>query len=175
KLLQLGTVEDYQREFEKLMNRVMDIPDSLLIAFYISGLKLNLQHELLVSRPTTLGNAFSLAQPNFKIQEKVVEYVKALNVAPLKVVFAAPVDEVSSVIEDVFYIDESNVEGMQVRDKFAEFFKDKGSVEKVLSATKLPEGGNSQSTYSPYHLEDKAEEENGYWSRQRKAVRDGLG
>ncbi|GJZ27311.1 hypothetical protein Tco_0571564 [Tanacetum coccineum] len=208
KLLQLGTVEDYQWEFKKLMNRVTDIPDSLLISFYILRLKLNLQHELLVSRPTTLGDAFSLARitkahfkaivekehnikekadttlslpiekvspvvrgsldasedtilslrsedPNFKIQEKAVECVRALNVAPLRVVFAGPVDEVSSVIEDVFDIDESNVEGMQVRDKFAEFFEDKGSVEKVLSATKLPEGGNSHSAYSPYHLEDK--------------------
>nr|GEV26466.1 hypothetical protein [Tanacetum cinerariifolium] len=45
KLLQLGTVEDYQREFENLMNKVTDIPDSLLISFYISGLKLNLQHK----------------------------------------------------------------------------------------------------------------------------------
>ncbi|GJZ56787.1 retrotransposon-related protein [Tanacetum coccineum] len=62
KLLQLGTVEDYQQEFEKLMNRVMDIPDSLLISFYISGLKLHLQRELLVSKPTTLGDAFSLAR-----------------------------------------------------------------------------------------------------------------
>ncbi|GKD00201.1 ty3-gypsy retrotransposon protein [Tanacetum coccineum] len=53
KLLQLGTVEDYQREFEKLMNRVTDIPDSLLISFYISGLKLHLQRELLVLKPTT--------------------------------------------------------------------------------------------------------------------------
>ncbi|GJZ22109.1 ty3-gypsy retrotransposon protein [Tanacetum coccineum] len=62
KLLQLGTIEDYQREFEKLVNRVTDIPDSLLISFYISGLKLNLQHELLVSRPTTLGDVFFLAR-----------------------------------------------------------------------------------------------------------------
>ncbi|GKC00424.1 hypothetical protein Tco_0986560 [Tanacetum coccineum] len=93
--------------------------------------------------------------PNFKIQENGVEYVKALNAAPLEVVFAGPVDEVSNVIEDVFNIDESSVEGMQVRDKFAEFFKDKGSVEKVLSATKLPKGGNSHLAYSSYHFEDK--------------------
>ncbi|GJZ08037.1 class II heat shock protein [Tanacetum coccineum] len=208
KLLQLGTMEDYQREFEKLMNRVTDIPNSLLIYFYILGPKLNLQHELLVSRPTMSGDAFSLARiiessfeavaekeqnikekanttlslpikevshvvkgrldasedtllslrsedPNFKIQEKAVEYVRALNDAPLKVVFAGPVDEVSSVIEDVFDIDESNVECMQVRDTFAKFFEDKGSVEKVLSATKLPKGENSHSIYSPYHLKDK--------------------
>ncbi|GKC09677.1 hypothetical protein Tco_1001287 [Tanacetum coccineum] len=61
KLLQLRTVEDYQREFKKLMNQVTDIPDSLFISFYISGLKLHLQREFLVSRPTTLGDAFSLA------------------------------------------------------------------------------------------------------------------
>ncbi|GJW56811.1 retrovirus-related pol polyprotein from transposon TNT 1-94 [Tanacetum coccineum] len=60
KLLQLGTVEDYQREFEKLMNRVTNIPKSLLISFYIFGLKLHLQRELLVSKPTTLGDAFAL-------------------------------------------------------------------------------------------------------------------
>ncbi|GJY23155.1 retrotransposon-related protein [Tanacetum coccineum] len=62
KLLQLGTVEDYQREFEKLMNRVTDIPDSLLFSFYISGFKLHLQRGLLVSKPTTLGDVFVLAR-----------------------------------------------------------------------------------------------------------------
>ncbi|GKA82243.1 hypothetical protein Tco_0788991 [Tanacetum coccineum] len=66
--------------------------------------------------------------PNFKIQENGVKYVRALNVVPLEVVFTGPVDEVSSVIEDVFEIDESNVEG-----------------------------GNSHSTYSSYHLEDKVD------------------
>ncbi|GJZ82610.1 hypothetical protein Tco_0647783, partial [Tanacetum coccineum] len=61
KLLQLGTVKYYQWEFEKLMNRATDISGSLLISFYIFGLKLHLQREFLVSRPTTLGDAFSLA------------------------------------------------------------------------------------------------------------------
>nr|GEY62401.1 hypothetical protein [Tanacetum cinerariifolium] len=154
---------------------------------------------------STHGEGVGSLYPNFKIQEKAVEYGRALNAAPLKVVFARPVDEVSSVIEDVFDIDESNVEGMQVRDKFAEFLEDKGSVERVLSATKLPKGGTSHSTYSPYHLEDKVNFEGvgnvtpwaaeverrkrvkcyvqgsgrrkkkGYWSWQRKAVRDELG
>nr|GEW58472.1 hypothetical protein [Tanacetum cinerariifolium] len=62
KLLHLRTVEDYQREFEKLINRVMNILDSLLIFFYIFGLKLHLQRELLVSKPTTLGGTFSFAR-----------------------------------------------------------------------------------------------------------------
>ncbi|GKF04412.1 hypothetical protein Tco_0035080 [Tanacetum coccineum] len=62
RLLQLRTIEDYQPEFEKLMPRVMDIPNSLLISFYISGHKLYLQRELIVSKPTTLGDTFSLAR-----------------------------------------------------------------------------------------------------------------
>nr|GEX13424.1 hypothetical protein [Tanacetum cinerariifolium] len=62
KLLQLGTVEDYQREFKKLMNMVTDIPNSLLIPLYISGLKLHLQRGLLVSKPTTFGKVFLLAR-----------------------------------------------------------------------------------------------------------------
>nr|GEV67525.1 hypothetical protein [Tanacetum cinerariifolium] len=54
KLLQLATVKEYQREFEKLMNRITKIPELLLISFYISGLKPHLQCELLVAKPTTL-------------------------------------------------------------------------------------------------------------------------
>ncbi|GKF01558.1 retrotransposon-related protein [Tanacetum coccineum] len=61
KLLHLGTVEDYQQEFEKLMKRVTDIPDSLLISFYIYRLKLYLQRELLALKPMTLGYVFLLA------------------------------------------------------------------------------------------------------------------
>ncbi|GJX62231.1 ty3-gypsy retrotransposon protein [Tanacetum coccineum] len=56
------SVEDYQNEFEKLMNRVVDIPETLLISFYISGLKLLIQRELLVAKPVTLGYAFSLSR-----------------------------------------------------------------------------------------------------------------
>ena len=44
------------------MNRVTDVSEGLLISFYISGLKPTLQRELLVSKPTTLGEAFSLAR-----------------------------------------------------------------------------------------------------------------
>ncbi|GJW18290.1 hypothetical protein Tco_0025726, partial [Tanacetum coccineum] len=62
KLLQMGTVAEYQDEFEKLINRVTGISESLLTLFYISGLKLTLSIELLRARPTTLGEAFSLAR-----------------------------------------------------------------------------------------------------------------
>ncbi|GJZ93689.1 hypothetical protein Tco_0665892 [Tanacetum coccineum] len=105
-----------------LMNRVTDIPDSLLISFYISGLKLNLQHELLVSRPTTLGDVFSLAriiEARFEaIAKKEKEYIG--------------VYEVSSTIDSVFDLGESNVESIEVRSKFGEFSENKKSVKDVV-------------------------------------------
>ncbi|GKD58031.1 hypothetical protein Tco_1295540 [Tanacetum coccineum] len=61
KLLQMGTVEDYQREFEMLI-KLVTIPESLLKSFYISGHKLDLQCLLLRSNPKTLDEAFSLAR-----------------------------------------------------------------------------------------------------------------
>nr|GEW59170.1 reverse transcriptase [Tanacetum cinerariifolium] len=61
KLLQIGTMAEYQDEFEMLINRLTMISESLLTSFYISGLKVALQIELLRERPTTLGEAFSLA------------------------------------------------------------------------------------------------------------------
>ncbi|GJV76159.1 class II heat shock protein [Tanacetum coccineum] len=152
KLLQLGTVEDYQWVFEKLMNKVTDIPDSLLISFYISGFKLNLQHELLLSRPTTLGDVFSLAciiEARFKaIAKKEKEQIvkKKTNVIlALQSELASPkikrslnvdedigVDEVSSAIDGVFDLGESNGENMEVRSKFGDFSENKKSVEKVV-------------------------------------------
>ncbi|GJX53638.1 hypothetical protein Tco_0282007 [Tanacetum coccineum] len=57
----MGTVEDYQQEFEMLIKRVT-IPESLLKSFYISGLKLDLQCLLLRSNLKTLDEAFSLAR-----------------------------------------------------------------------------------------------------------------
>ncbi|GJT80436.1 hypothetical protein Tco_1054778 [Tanacetum coccineum] len=60
KLLQMGTVAEYQNEFEMLIKRVTT-PKSLLKSFYISGLKPALQCALFRSNPKTLEEAFSLA------------------------------------------------------------------------------------------------------------------
>ncbi|GJY56515.1 ty3-gypsy retrotransposon protein [Tanacetum coccineum] len=73
KLLDFRMVEDYQRECEKLMKRVMDIPDSLLISFYIYGLKLHLQQELLALKPMTLGYVFSLMRIIEARSEEIAE------------------------------------------------------------------------------------------------------
>ncbi|GJW36017.1 hypothetical protein Tco_0058937 [Tanacetum coccineum] len=60
-LLQMGTVAEYQNDFEMLIKRVTGISEFLLKSFYNFGLKLTLQIELLRARPTTLVEAFSLA------------------------------------------------------------------------------------------------------------------
>ncbi|GKE90252.1 polypyrimidine tract-binding protein homolog 3 isoform X1 [Tanacetum coccineum] len=83
KLLQMGTVAEYQNEFEILINRVTRIYESLLKSFYISVHKLALQLELLRSKPTTLEEAFSLAllhqvfSPHGYV-EKVVTFQKSV-------------------------------------------------------------------------------------------------
>nr|GEV33942.1 retrotransposon Gag protein [Tanacetum cinerariifolium]GEV34223.1 retrotransposon Gag protein [Tanacetum cinerariifolium] len=122
KLLQMGTVAEYQSEFEILINRVMRISESLLKWFYISGLKLALQIKLLRARPATLGEAFYLAriiEARLKaIAEKEKEEIikkKADVILSLRSELASPdikrsldgdedigVDEVSSVIDCVF-------------------------------------------------------------------------
>ncbi|GJX84907.1 hypothetical protein Tco_0335681 [Tanacetum coccineum] len=61
KLLQRGTMTEYESEFLMLIKRVM-ILESLLKSFYISGLKLDLQCLLLRTNPKTLDEAFSLAR-----------------------------------------------------------------------------------------------------------------
>ncbi|GKF10786.1 hypothetical protein Tco_0048712 [Tanacetum coccineum] len=62
RLLQRGTVAEYQNEFEMLISRVTGKSDSLLASIYIFGLKSDLQRALLWSYPTTLGETFSLAR-----------------------------------------------------------------------------------------------------------------
>ncbi|GKA95989.1 hypothetical protein Tco_0818084 [Tanacetum coccineum] len=62
KLLQMCTVAEYESEFVVLANRVTGISESLLTSFYIFGLKLALQIDLLRARPTTLKEAFASAR-----------------------------------------------------------------------------------------------------------------
>ncbi|GJT19858.1 retrovirus-related pol polyprotein from transposon TNT 1-94 [Tanacetum coccineum] len=148
KLLQMGTVAEYQSEFVVLANQVTGISESLLTSFYISGLKLTIQIELLRARPTTLGEVFSLAhiiEARFEaIAEKEEENIikkKADVILSLQSELASPkikrsldvdedigVDSVSSAIDCVIHIGESN----EVRSKFGEFLKNKESVVEVV-------------------------------------------
>ncbi|GKD66107.1 hypothetical protein Tco_1308215, partial [Tanacetum coccineum] len=150
KLLQRGTVAEYESEFLMLIKRVTGISESLLKSFYISGLKPLLQCALLRLAPTTLGEAFSIA----RIMEARFETIagKKLNIEEkIDIVLSWPseeappvikgsldanedigVVEVSSAIDDVFDIGESNVESMEVRSEFSEFSENKESVEEVV-------------------------------------------
>nr|GEV88349.1 hypothetical protein [Tanacetum cinerariifolium] len=111
-----------------------------------------LQRELLRARPTTLGEAFSLARlikARFEaIAEKEKEQIikrKADTILSLQSELASPevkgsldadedigVDEVSSAIDGVLDSSESNVESIKVHSKFGEFSKIKESVEEVV-------------------------------------------
>ncbi|GKD05013.1 polypyrimidine tract-binding protein homolog 3 [Tanacetum coccineum] len=79
KLLQMGTVAEYESEFVILANRVTGISANLLKSFYISGLKLELQRELFRSKPITLGEAFSFARitkARFEDERSTIAIVK---------------------------------------------------------------------------------------------------
>ncbi|GJS36525.1 hypothetical protein Tco_0534907 [Tanacetum coccineum] len=151
RLLQRGRVVEYQNKFEMLISRVTGKSEFFTMS-YIFGLKVALQIELLRARPTTLGEAFSLARlidARFEaIVEKEKEQVikkKADTILSLQSELASPevkgsldvdedigVDEVSSAIYGVFDSGESNVESMEVRSKFDEFLENKESVEEVI-------------------------------------------
>ncbi|GKD80287.1 hypothetical protein Tco_1342908, partial [Tanacetum coccineum] len=144
KLLQMGTVEDYQLEFEMLIKQV-SIPESLLKSFYISGLKLDLQCLLLredffKARITKAHFDIIAKEDKEHIVEKKIDVI-----LPLQGRFASPevkgsldadeyigVDDVSSAIDGVFNIGKSNVESIEVRSKFGEFSKNKASLEEVV-------------------------------------------
>ncbi|GJR71481.1 hypothetical protein Tco_0083846 [Tanacetum coccineum] len=141
KLLQRGTVTEYESEFLMLIKRVMGISESLLKSFYISGLKSLIQCALLRLAPITLGEAFSIARimearfetiagKKLNIEEKI-DVVLSWSSKEAPPVIKGSLDanedigvvEVSSTIDDVFDIGKSNVESMEVRSEFSEFLE----------------------------------------------------
>nr|GEV80913.1 retrotransposon Gag protein [Tanacetum cinerariifolium] len=152
KLLQMGMVAEYQNEFEMLINRVTGIYESLLKMIYILGLIVALEIELLRARPATLVEAFSLVHiidARFEaIAKKEKEQIikkKGDIILSLQSELASPeikglldtdedigVDEVSSAIDGVFDIGESNVKSMKVGSKFSEFSENNKSVKEVV-------------------------------------------
>lgn len=62
KLSQTTTVAEFQSSFEDLMNQVTQIPESLLISFFITGLRSDIRRELSFARPPTLMETFALAR-----------------------------------------------------------------------------------------------------------------
>ncbi|CAA0838264.1 Unknown protein [Striga hermonthica] len=62
KLVQNTSVAEFQSAFEDLMNKVRGISESLLISFFVTGLKPDIRRELLLNRPSSLMEAFALAR-----------------------------------------------------------------------------------------------------------------
>ncbi|GJY96491.1 hypothetical protein Tco_0513401 [Tanacetum coccineum] len=109
----------------------------------LSGLKLPLSIELLRARPTTLGEDFSLA--------RIIEAPSPEIKGSLDADEDIGIDEVSSAIDCVFHIGESN----EVRSKFGEFSENKKSVIEVVMG-----GGEALGVYREKSRgQRKAEEE----------------
>ncbi|GKA49770.1 hypothetical protein Tco_0742843, partial [Tanacetum coccineum] len=105
KLLQRGTVAEYENEFLMLIKRVTGISESLLKSFYISGLKPLLQCVLLMLAPTTLEEAFSIA----RIMEARFETItgKKLNIEEkIDIVLSWPSEEAPPEIKGSLDADE---------------------------------------------------------------------
>nr|KYP36836.1 hypothetical protein KK1_041999 [Cajanus cajan] len=62
KLRQFGTVSEYQAQFERLSNRVFGLSPENLLNCFISGLRSDLRHELLILHLATISEAIGLAK-----------------------------------------------------------------------------------------------------------------
>nr|GMD37481.1 Transposon Ty3-G Gag-Pol polyprotein [Ipomoea batatas] len=61
KTCQATTVAAYRAEYEKLLNKVTNVPEVVLISMFVAGLKSTIRREVQRTKPTTLIQAFSLA------------------------------------------------------------------------------------------------------------------
>ena len=61
-LKQTGANADYQTAFETLQNKVVGVPDRILLELYIAGLRQPLQGEVQLHQPASLASAFALAK-----------------------------------------------------------------------------------------------------------------
>ncbi|MCI10163.1 hypothetical protein A2U01_0031255, partial [Trifolium medium] len=62
KLKQTTSVADYQRDFERLCNRVTGLSPIAIVDCFVSGLKFHIQNELAIHQPTTISQAIGLAK-----------------------------------------------------------------------------------------------------------------
>jgi hypothetical protein len=62
KLKQTTTVAEFQRDFERLCNRVTGLSPQAIVDCFVSGLKSHIQHELAIHRPTSISQAIGLAK-----------------------------------------------------------------------------------------------------------------
>ncbi|GKD83925.1 hypothetical protein Tco_1350764 [Tanacetum coccineum] len=122
RILQKGTMAEYQNEFEILISRVTGKSKSLLASIYIFGLKLTLIRALLWSNPTTLGEAFALArvaEAHVQDLEEITHY-KPNKVEVVKTSMVATSEE----HEQHEYLDELNKISKEKDDAKPQIFAD---------------------------------------------------
>jgi len=61
KLTQKGTVSQYLSKFEELANRVIGLPPSFLLSYFVSGISPDIRREVQVHQPMMLAQASGLA------------------------------------------------------------------------------------------------------------------
>ena len=62
KLKQTTSSADYQRDFERLCNRVTGLSSLAIVDCFVSGLKFHIQNELAIHQPTSVSQAIGLAK-----------------------------------------------------------------------------------------------------------------
>ncbi|XP_038986462.1 uncharacterized protein LOC120111962 [Phoenix dactylifera] len=78
---QTGTLRDYQRDFERLANKVVGWPQSALIGTFLGGLKDEIADEVRMSKPRTLREAISVARMK---DEQITRRRKQLRTEPVR-------------------------------------------------------------------------------------------
>lgn len=62
KLRQKASVTTYQRDFERLCNRVVGFPPTAILDCFLSRFRPEIQHELAILKPTSISDAIGLAK-----------------------------------------------------------------------------------------------------------------
>lgn len=62
KLTQPTTVADYQKEFERICNRVVGLSPTTILDCFVSGLRWDIKNEIALLQPTTISQAIGLAK-----------------------------------------------------------------------------------------------------------------
>lgn len=61
KLTQSGSMADYNRDFEKMMNKISGVAESTLLPIYLSGLRSPLKNNVRFQHPTSVASAMAIA------------------------------------------------------------------------------------------------------------------
>ncbi|KAL0411133.1 UNVERIFIED_CONTAM: hypothetical protein Slati_3703000 [Sesamum latifolium] len=58
----MGSFMEYQREFERLCNCVVGLSPEVILDYHLSGLRADIQRELVVLQPTSISQAIGLVK-----------------------------------------------------------------------------------------------------------------